>query len=514
MRPKLKHELRTPLNHILGYAAMLLEEHPGGEVGDWHRGLERILTIGTALQDGVDALVVPASPVGELPPPLAVPCAWPALLADLRRQVRSLLEIVPGGEAGFAQDLGRISTAAEAFQGLLDQFAAPAGNAGDGSTETELEEDAADPSDQGPSAGETGPPGTPARVLVVDDDEGNRLLLERHVRRLGHAVVCATQGQEALALLRQSSFDLILLDIQMPVLDGQQTLEFLRADAELRRIPVIVLSASREINRVARCIELGAEDYLPKPFNAVLLRARIHASLERKQLRDREAEHLRRIEAAQRRAEELLHVILPRDVVLELAATQRVKPRALADVAVLFTDLAGFTQWCAGRSPAEVHEELQALVEGFEEISLRHGLEKIKTIGDSFMATAGLTGVGGGEPALAAVACGLEMIGHAARTGQGWRLRVWVHAGPVSAGVVGRHKYQFDLWGDTVNTASRMEQAAPPGSVCVDAATWARVAPHCRGRPLGPVTLKGKGTRELFRIDALAPKAGGPGSAA
>ncbi len=513
MRPKLKHELRTPLNHILGYAAMLLEDHAGGEVGDWHRGLERILTIGTALQDGVDALVVPAAPAAEPPPPLEVPREWPELLAELPRQVHALRGTVPGNEAGVAQALGRIGAATEAFQGLLDQLAAPAGESGSDGAAPEVEDEAAEPSAQEASAAEAGPPAAPARVLVVDDDEGNRLLLERHVRRLGHAVVCATQGQEALALLRQSPFDLILLDIQMPVLDGQQTLELLRADAELRRIPVIVLSASREINRVARCIELGAEDYLPKPFNALLLRSRIHASLERKQLRDREAEHLRRIEAAQRRAEELLHVILPRDVVLELAATQRVKPRALADVAVLFTDLAGFTQWCAGRSPAEVHEELQALVEGFEEISLRHGLEKIKTIGDSFMATAGLTGAGGGDPALAAVACGLEMITHAARTGQGWRLRVGVHAGPVSAGVVGRHKYQFDLWGDTVNTASRMEQAAPPGSVCVEAGTWARVAPHCRGLPLGPVTLKGKGARELFRIDALAPKSGAPGPA-
>ncbi|MFZ9746533.1 MAG: adenylate/guanylate cyclase domain-containing protein [Opitutaceae bacterium] len=451
---------------------------------------------------------MPTAPAAEPPPALIVPREWTGLLAELQRQAQALREIVPGGDPAGAQDLARIATAAAAFQRLLDPLVAPAVHSGGGTLA--VEDEAAEPADPAATAGDGEASGPPARVLVVDDDEGNRLLLERHVRRLGHTVACATQGQEALALLRQSPFDLILLDIQMPVLDGQQTLEILRTDPALRRIPAIVLSASREISRVARCIELGAEDYLPKPFNVVLLRARIHASLERKQLRDREAEHLRRIEAAQRRAEELLHVILPRDVVLELAATERVKPRALADVAVLFTDLAGFTEWCAGRSPAEVHAELQALVEGFEEISLRHGLEKIKTIGDSFMATAGLIGASGGDPALAAVACGLEMIGFAARTGQGWHLRVGVHAGPVSAGIVGRHKYQFDLWGDTVNTASRMEQAAAPGSVCVDATTWARVAPHCRGRPLGSVTLKGKGARELFRIDALARAPGAP----
>jgi len=195
MRPKLKHELRTPLNHILGYAAMLLEDHAGGEVGDWHRGLERILTIGTALQDGVDALVVPAAPAAEPPPPLAVPRAWPELLAELRRQVQALRGIVPGGEAGVAQDLGRIGAATEAFQGLLDQLAAPAGESGSDGAAPEVEDEAPEPSAQEASVAEAGLPAAPARVLVVDDDEGNRLLLERHVRRLGHTVICATTGR-------------------------------------------------------------------------------------------------------------------------------------------------------------------------------------------------------------------------------------------------------------------------------------------------------------------------------
>ena len=195
-------------------------------------------------------------------------------------------------------------------------------------------------------------------------------------------------------------------------------------------------------------------------------------------------------------------MILPGDVVVELQTTQRVKPRAVQDVAVLFTDLAGFTQWCSGRSPVEVHDELQGLVEAFEEIALRHGLEKIKTIGDSFMATAGLLSPVP-NPAVGAVACGLEMIRTAAAHGQGWRLRVGVHSGPVSAGVVGRHKYQYDVWGDTVNTASRMEQAAPPGHVCVEASTWTRISDHYSGTSLGEVRIKGKGEREIYRIDGL-----------
>lgn len=501
MKPKLKHELRTPLNHILGYSEMLLEDAGDQEVGDWHRGLERIHQIGTILQHGVDELVVPSATDTQAEVRVETPAEWPGLLAEIRQHTARLGAITPDGTQGATEDLARICGAADTFQRLLDSIAlllpARSTNAAEG---LDLEPEAG-PDDAESAMEDTRTGGFLGRVLVVDDDEGNRLMLERRVRRLGHEVLSASNGREALDLLGRTPIDLVLLDIQMPILDGQQTLQILHTDAALRRIPVIVLSASRDIQRVARCIELGAEDYLPKPFNPILLRARINASLEKKQLRDRETDYLRRIEEAQRRSEELLHVILPRDVVVELQTTHGVRPRAVPDVAVLFSDLAGFTQWCSGRSPAEVHDELQGLVESFEEIALRHGLEKIKTIGDSFMATAGLLAPVS-NPATHAVACGLEMIRAAAAHGQGWNLRVGVHVGPVSAGVVGRHKYQYDVWGDTVNTASRMEQAAPPGHVCVEASTWNRIADQYSGTSLGKVRLKGKGAREIHRIDS------------
>jgi class 3 adenylate cyclase len=485
MQPKLKHELRTPLNHILGYSEMLLEEALGQELSEWQRGLERIHELGEILQRGVDEL--PPAPAGSAGP--RIPPAWPALIAEIQAESHRLTPLVPAAAAEPAGDLARIRSAAEAFGRLIANLKPPEATGLD-TLELESEEDAvvtdADVAGAAP-AGESG------RILVVDDDEGNRQLLERRLRRLGHHVGSAIHGAEALTLLRSAPCDLVLLDIQMPVMDGEKTLQILRADPDLQRLPVIVLSASRELSRVVRCIELGAEDYLPKPFNPVLLQARINACLGKKRLQDREAEHLRRIE-------ELLHVILPKDVARELQATSKVQPRAVPEVAVLFTDLAGFTQWCAGKSAIEVHCELQGLVEAFEEIALRHGLEKIKTIGDSFMAVAGLLAPLP-DPAHAAVACGLEMTRAAAAHGSGWRLRVGVHTGPVSAGVVGRQKYQYDVWGDTVNTAARMEQAAPPGSVCVDASTWAQIAAHYTGESLGVVLLKGKGERQIYRID-------------
>jgi class 3 adenylate cyclase len=142
------------------------------------------------------------------------------------------------------------------------------------------------------------------------------------------------------------------------------------------------------------------------------------------------------------------------------------------------------------------------LVESFEQLTTEHGLEKIKTIGDSFMATAGLLAPLG-NPALACVRCGLDMVETARTQPPHWKVRVGVHVGPVIAGVVGLKKFQFDVWGDTVNFAARLEQAAAPGALCVTRDTWLRLAAQCRGQSMGSVPLKGKGNIELFRVDSL-----------
>jgi serine phosphatase RsbU (regulator of sigma subunit) len=134
-----------------------------------------------------------------------------------------------------------------------------------------------------------------SRVLVVDDNENNRDLLARRLKRLGHTVALAENGRVAIKLLRAQPFDLMLLDIMMPLMNGYEVLEHLRGDAALRHMPVIVISALDELDSVVRCIELGAEDYLLKPINAVLLEARISACLEKKRLRDQEQAYLRAI---------------------------------------------------------------------------------------------------------------------------------------------------------------------------------------------------------------------------
>lgn len=132
------------------------------------------------------------------------------------------------------------------------------------------------------------PPSERAQILVVDDVELNRDLLARRVRRLGHDVLLAEDGVQALAMLRSRPVDVLLLDIMMPNMNGYEVLEAIAADEALREVPVIMISAIDEKESIARCIELGADDYLPKPFDPLILQARLGASLARRRLRERE----------------------------------------------------------------------------------------------------------------------------------------------------------------------------------------------------------------------------------
>lgn len=340
-------------------------------------------------------------------------------------------------------------------------------------------------------------------ILVVDDDPYNSDLLCRFLRREGHTVACAGDARQAMGLIASQLFDLILLDIQLPDDDGVQTLARLKADPHYRHLPVVMISALDEMDIAVRCIEMGAEDYLPRPINPVLLKARVSAGLEKKRLRDREVLFIQRIQQEQKRSDELLHVIFPDEIVRELKTTGLVRPRRFDNVAVLFCDIADFTPFCDGHEPEDVVRHLQELIDLWERIALRHHVEKIKTIGDAFMAAAGLLETPGDHPVLHCVRCGLELIEASRALPIPWEVRVGIHLGPVVAGVIGCRHYLFDLWGDTVNTAARMESHGTPGVVMLSQPAWAAVADRCHGEPLGRIDIKGKGPMEMIRVERL-----------
>ncbi len=340
-----------------------------------------------------------------------------------------------------------------------------------------------------------------AHVLVVDDIEDNRIVLSRRLSRRGHEVATAIDGIDALEQLEAGQYDLVLLDIMMPRLDGYGVLEQMKADLRLRDIPVIVISALDQVESIVRCIKLGADDYLPKPFEPTILRARVDSCLQRKMFRDKEIAYTRQIEEEKARVNQLLRVILPDVIADELADTGRVEPRRHEDVAVLFADVVGFTAFCDHREPDEVLPILQEMVCSFEAASARHGLEKIKTIGDSYMGASGLLSTSG-NPVENCVNAGQEMIQAANSLDARWQIRVGIHIGPVMAGIVGDRRFSFDLWGDTVNTAARVEHHGAAGCVNLSAAAWSRVHDIYPDHSSSEVVVKGKGSIEIIQLTA------------
>ncbi len=501
---RLRHDLRTPLNAIIGYSEVLEEEaadHAPAEILEVFRSIgqrgRRLLGIVTQTLAEVEQEANGAVPEG-LPVRMARVMAHEIdLLQDDLARLRRL--------GGASDDVARLEAAAGALWGLAtgrrvwaDPRPSPL------------------PQVLPPVDVPSVPEYARGRVLVVDDAHENRALLRRRLQLMGHEVEVAESGEEALDLLTRTPVDVVLLDILMPGMDGLEVLGHIRRDPRSQHLPVIMLSALDNEQIVVRSVELGADDFVPKPFDPVFLRARVGACLEKKRLRDAEDAARAEVERQRARIEELLAVIFPRQVLPELKAHGSIVPRRYEHVAVVFCDVVDFTRWSDAHAPEEVVARLQTLVEGQEALASMHGLQKIKTIGDAFMAAAGLFDpCGPGEAVRACVAWGHDVLA-AARQATGWNLRIGIHVGPVVGGVVGQAQSLFDLWGDTVNTAARMESHGVAGAVCLTRAAWEVVAPLlAEGQStwtaweLEPVDVKGKGRVERWEVIPLVKPAEG-----
>jgi CheY-like chemotaxis protein len=204
-------------------------------------------------------------------------------------------------------------------------------------------------------------------ILVVDDLEENRELLARRLSRLGYSVQAVESGERALETVAANPVDLILLDILMPGLDGIEVLRRLKADPTTRHIPVVMLSSADQVDTVVGCIKLGADDFLPKPFNATLLMARIESSLSKKRFRDQETAFVKRLQIEQDTSERLLLNILPQPIAQRLKEGQKTIADSYPDVTVLFSDFVDFTRLSTGISPGVLVGRLNAVFSAFDE---------------------------------------------------------------------------------------------------------------------------------------------------
>jgi class 3 adenylate cyclase len=350
-----------------------------------------------------------------------------------------------------------------------------------------------------------------ARLLVVDDSKLMRMGITRSLRQLGiEHIELASNGREALQLLSQEAFDLMLLDVEMPEMTGLEVLADMQKKPELRGFPVIVISGGQDIEDVVRCIEMGAEDYLPKPFSPVLLKARLTTSIEKKRLRDLETMQRQQLQIQhkqlaheQNKTENLLLNILPTSVTQRLKGGEKRIADAHQDVTVLFADLVGFTELSKGMSAAKLVDMLDEIFSSFDAIVGEAGVEKIKTIGDSYMLVGGAP-----EPredhaqavvnVAFAMLSAIQNINH--QHGTQLQIRVGVNSGPVVAGVIGMHKFTYDLWGNTVNIASRMESTGAVGKIHISPSTAERLDNKFVLQERGAITIKGIGPLETFFV--------------
>ena len=497
---RIRHDLRTPVNHILGYAEMLLEDDT--LPSDFREDMQRIHAGGRQLLALIkdyfdDEHFARKRPdrhrmYHELRTPVNHITGYTELLVELAAD-RDLPHLHP--------DLEKIRHAAILWLALMEEYlltpAAPRHETAPVALPPGIRYVVPDARDETVAASLRG------TLLVVDDDGDNRDMLARRLTRMGHTVESAASGAEALQKLRARRFDAVLLDLVMPGLDGYQVLSRIKSDPALAEVRVIMLSALDQDQGVARCIEAGADDFIAKPFNSVFLRARLSASLEKKAGRDRERQYLEEIQAEREKSERLLLNILPRSVADRLKSGETMIADHFDCATVLFADLVGFTPLSRTVQPLALVEMLNDIFTRFDRLAAGLGLEKIKTIGDAYMVAAGVP-VPRPDHAVAAVTLACRMLDALERVnadrGVDLHLRIGLHSGPVAAGIIGRHKFAYDLWGDTVNTASRMESSAPLDGIHLSAATAALLPDTFILTPRGRIPIKGLGEMETWSL--------------
>jgi len=504
-----RNRVRAPLYVLISYAEQIADQEGEPALPPLDALLDRLLRLCELLLQQTAWQPPAAQTAGED----VVAARFREILAHRSafHEIAQELEAIP--QSGPSDYLGHLTLAAAAFEEVLATLAeAPARR------NTALPRPALHPHSQ-PSGGPSGAAlivdvEYRGLLLVVDDDEGNRDVLSRRLLRDGYEVMLAESGRQALRMLRRYSFDLVLLDIMMPGMDGISVLAEMKHDDRLRHLPVIMITAVDEIETIAHCIENGADDYMFKPFNPVLLRARTHALLDRKRLQDEQQRQHAALHAASEdsrrqaeRARQMLLNILPASIADELIETGAIKPMYFEDVTIVFADIVGFTA-STEQLPAE--DLVDLLNEHFtlcDRIVERYGLEKLKTIGDCYMFVGGIPTRSPSHPVdcvLAALEMAAAMDALRQSRNVDWQLRIGINTGPVIAGVVGVHKFAFDIWGDSVNFASRIEECGAPQRVNLAPATFTRVKDFFRCEKRNAVRVREGRHVDMFFVEGIA----------
>ncbi|MDR3609469.1 MAG: adenylate/guanylate cyclase domain-containing protein [Ignavibacteriaceae bacterium] len=344
----------------------------------------------------------------------------------------------------------------------------------------------------------------PCRILIAEDEAVIAIDIAKTLEKLSYKVIGSCRnGREVIQKAVDLKPDLILMDV---MLDGK--ISGIDAAEEIMNthdIPVIYLTAYADTATLEKAKLTEPFGYILKPYDERTLHTSIEMALYKHDINKKLKERTQELKAEKEKSDLLLQNILPIQIIKELKEKGVIKPRDYECVSLLFTDFEGFTRLASNMPPGELVAELNEIFMNFDKIINKYGLEKLKTIGDSYM-------VGGGFPvetkehAVNIVRAAIEMqnmiIARNNTSKHEWKMRAGVHSGNIVAGVVGKIKYSYDVWGNTVNLASKMERHSIPGKINVTAATFNLIKDEFDCEYRGAIDIPGNGKIDMYYVIA------------
>jgi class 3 adenylate cyclase len=339
-------------------------------------------------------------------------------------------------------------------------------------------------------------------LLIAEDENIIAKDISRVARKLGYRVAdFVKSGEEVIKKAEELKPDLILMDILLQGdINGIQAAERIKNSVD---VPIVFLTALADEETLQQAKITEPFGYILKPFDERTLHSSIEMALYKHKISINLRKRTRELEREKKRTDELLHNILPADIVRELKEKGKITPREYKMVTLLFTDFQGFTSLAVQMPPNLLVDELNDIFKHFDAIVDNYGLEKMKTIGDSYM-------LGGGFPkesddhAIAVVSAAIEMnkyINSRNKTSRFvWKMRTGIHSGNVIAGVIGKKKFTYDVWGDTVNIANRMERFSKPGEINVSETTYSLIKDHFDCEFNNKIELMGNKKMKMFFV--------------
>lgn len=334
-------------------------------------------------------------------------------------------------------------------------------------------------------------------ILIVDDDPVSQLVLSDLVTLCGYETVLASSGEEAWDLLQQNpSIKVAFIDWIMPGMDGLALCSKIKSASRDSYIYILIITAKKRKEDIIKGLEAGADDFLIKPVHEGELMRRLRAG-------ERVLDYEKRLKQEMRKVDELLATILPPSVALRLKSGEEFIADHFQSASLMFIDIVGFTQWCHSTTPRAVMEQLNALFALYDDEIRKHGAEKIESVGDAYLIAAGIP-TPRKDHALVLARLALSIQARIASLNQyrlkSWSVRYGIATGSVVAGVIGSSRLSYDVFGDTVNRASRIERAAPADQILVDETTQKLIGHALRCEVHGDVEMKGVGSQRLWRL--------------